>query len=129
MTKSGSQNVLVIGAHNDPTKFANKAIKLLEAHGHQAIAVNPNFKDVMGKRCYASAGEWARESGLHADTVTLYVRPELSNNIIEEIVELKPNRVIFNPGTENPKLQAALKLAKIPYVEDCTLVMLNSNSF
>ena len=46
-----------------------------------------------------------------------------------QILELKPERVIFNPGTASTELEARLKTAGIPYSHDCTLVMLQSGHF
>ena len=37
------------------------------------------------------------------DTVTLYVGPMHQPEYYEKVLALKPNRVIFNPGTENPE--------------------------
>jgi hypothetical protein len=42
---------------------------------------------------------------------------------------MKPGRVIFNPGTENPELMEMLDAAGIPYLEACTLVMLRAGQF
>ncbi|HVJ63645.1 MAG TPA: CoA-binding protein [Bdellovibrionota bacterium] len=132
-TKTMSQNkketVLVIGAHTDPTKYANKAQKLLTSYGHDAIPINPNFKEVLGKTAYTSVSEWAKATGKHADTVTMYVRAQHSTPMTAELVALKPRRVIFNPNTENPVLKAALEKAGIETVENCTLVMLDHDLF
>jgi len=45
------------------------------------------------------------------------------------IISLKPGRVIFNPGTENPELMERLDAANIPYLQACTLVMLRAGQF
>jgi hypothetical protein len=63
------------------------------------------------------------------DTLTLYVGPQRSAPMIEDIRRLAPKRVIFNPGTESPELTAALDRAGIPHVEACTLVMLQTGQF
>jgi uncharacterized protein len=128
-SKTTKEIVLVIGAHTDPTKFANRAQKLLESYGHIAIPINPNYKEVLGKRSYSSVSEWSKESGLRADTVTLYMRAEHSSKIIDELVALKPRRVIFNPNTENPQLKKALNDAGVETIENCTLVMLEHHIF
>ena len=40
--------------------------------------------------------------------------------MIDAIVNLKPDRVIFNPGTENPALQRKLDEAGIDWESACT---------
>jgi uncharacterized protein len=62
-------------------------------------------------------------------TVTLYMNPTNQEPYLDYIASLKPQRVIFNPGTENPKLQDKLTENGIDWEESCTLVMLRSRQF
>lgn len=121
--------VLIIGAHPDPSRFAHKALNLLGVHGHESACINPKFKTVDNKPCYGSIQEWQKKSGQTADTLTMYVGPAVSTKMQAEIIEHKPRRVIFNPGSENPALADALENAGIECVNDCTLVMLGSQNF
>ena len=45
------------------------------------------------------------------------------------ITDLKPRRVIFNPGTENPELYSLLKKHDIEVVIACTLVLLSTGQY
>ena len=63
------------------------------------------------------------------DTLTMYVGPAISTGVADKIVALRPGRVIFNPGTENPELQGKLDGAGIPWEEACTLVLLNTGQY
>ena len=63
------------------------------------------------------------------DTVTLYVGPQRQVGLFEQIIALRPRRVIFNPGTENPGEYEQLRAAGIEPIEACTLVMLRTNQF
>lgn len=129
MKTKKKETVLVLGAHTDPTKFANRAQKLLESYGHTAVPINPNFKEVLGKTAFPTVEVWSKSTGLKADTVTLYLRAEHTSKLIDQLVKLKPRRVIFNPNTENPALKQALVKAGIESVENCTLVMLDHGTF
>lgn len=62
-------------------------------------------------------------------TVTLYVNPLRLETVADEIIEVKPARVIFNPGTEHPEIERQFREAEIETVEACTLVMLGTNQF
>ncbi|MBC7126091.1 MAG: CoA-binding protein, partial [Bacteroidales bacterium] len=42
---------------------------------------------------------------------------------------LKPKRLIFNPGTENPELEKLARKHGIDVVEGCTLVMLSNGTY
>jgi hypothetical protein len=63
------------------------------------------------------------------DTLTLYMGPERVQSLIDSIVQLRPGRVILNPGAESRELERALHLARIPYEHACTLVLLRTGQF
>jgi hypothetical protein len=45
------------------------------------------------------------------------------------MIALKPERIIFNPGTENPRLVELAHAANISTIEACTLVMLTTGQY
>jgi len=63
------------------------------------------------------------------DTLSMYVAADISSNIAADILSVKPKRIIFNPGAENPDLAQKAKTQGIITVNDCTLVMLRSGQF
>lgn len=120
-----SQMVAILGASQNPDRFANKAFRLLREYGHTPLPVTPKFAELDGVRAYPTLADLPGA----VDTLTMYVGPAISSKLSDEILKLKPGRVIFNPGSENPELQAKLKAARIPFVEACTLVLLRTNQF
>lgn len=119
------ERVAVLGASENPARYSHMAFGLLQEFGHEPIPVSPKLNNLEGKKAYASL----REIPGKVDTLTVYVGPELSTKLASEIVALKPGRVIFNPGSENPRLQAELAKAGIPVEEACTLVLLRTGQF
>jgi predicted CoA-binding protein len=119
------ETVAIIGATEDHTKYAYKALKILQAHGHRPIPVNPNLDVVVGLKAYPSL----RDIPEQVDTVTLYVRPEVSSKLIDDILAVNPRRVIMNPGTENEELASAAAKAGIQVLRACTLVLLSTGQF
>lgn len=119
------QNVAILGASQKPDRYAYKAFKMLTQYGHQPFPVSRNVKEVEGIAAVTSVLELKTP----IDTLTMYVGPDISTGLQAEILKLAPKRVIFNPGTENPALENALKEAKIEVIEACTLVMLKTNQF
>ena len=118
------QTVAILGASDNPERYSHKAAVLLRQHGHRIIPVHPALTQVDGVPAVPSL------DGLTAvDTLTLYIGAARLPAMAEEIVRLNPGRVIFNPGTESPALQAALDAAGIPWLEACTLVMLHTGQF
>jgi len=63
------------------------------------------------------------------DTVTLYINPMRQPPYYNYLLALKPKRIIFNPGTENPELRALAQAQGIETVEGCTLVMLSIGNY
>ena len=63
------------------------------------------------------------------DTVTLYLNAKRQKEYYNYILSLKPNRVIFNPGTENPEFYQLLKEHNINFEIACTLVLLSTNQY
>lgn len=63
------------------------------------------------------------------DTVTLYLGPQNQEPVYDYILGLKPKRVIFNPGTENPAFEAKLAEAGIQPLQACTLVLLRTHQY
>ena len=57
-------------------------------------------------------------------TVTLYVGPANQPQYYDYILRINPQRVIFNPGTENTEFMTILQDKGIETEEACTLVLL-----
>ena len=95
------------------------AFKMLQEYGHQVFPVHPSLEKVENKSVYKKLGD-IKDS---IDTLTMYVGPQISDPMAEEIIALHPKRVIFNPGSENLTLEKKLKDHGIQTLQACTLVM------
>jgi predicted CoA-binding protein len=115
---------LVVGASENPSRYANIATKRLLAFGHPVIAFGLK-KGYIDK--VAITTEWPENKDI--DTVTLYVGPKGQDALFEKVIALRPNRVIFNPGTENEVFYQKLEDAGISYLEACTLVLLSIGNY
>ncbi len=65
--------------------------------------------------------------GIH--TITLYMNPNRQRPFYEYFLQLKPERFIFNPGTENMELSRKLQQEGIETMEACTLVLLATGTY
>jgi hypothetical protein len=63
------------------------------------------------------------------ETITLYLNPKNQEAYYDYILSLKPKRIIFNPGTENPVLSEKAKQSNIETIEACTLVLLSIGQY
>jgi predicted CoA-binding protein len=116
--------VLVMGASMNEDRYSNKAIRKLLAHGFEVVALGNKVGQV--EDVEIKKDPFAFD---HIHTITLYLNPQNQKPYYDYIISLKPQRVIFNPGTENPELQAILNQNNIPFEEACTLVMLGDGRF
>jgi|JI10StandDraft_1071094.scaffolds.fasta_scaffold940656_2 predicted CoA-binding protein len=123
--KPSAQRVVIVGASDKSDRYANMAQRLLSEHGHTVVPVHPKLEEIDGVPVIADLNDVQGA----VDTVTMYVGPAISAGLEERLVRLKPSRVIFNPGTENPALEAALNTAGISTEEACTLVLLRTGAF
>ena len=119
------ENVLVIGASANEESYSNKAMKMLASYLHNPIPVAPVAGRILDKQVYTSAEDVTEK----IDTVTVYIGPARQVGLVDQIVRLKPKRVIFNPGAENPDEYDRLRAEGIEVVEGCTLVMLRTGQF
>lgn len=118
----------VLGASSDPDRYAYKAMLMLEEYEHEAIPVHPRETMVLGRPVWKGMRELA-EAGVAVDTVTVYVNASLTTKLLTEFIQLKPRRVIMNPGAENAVLERGLTDAGIEVIHGCTLVMLRTGQF
>lgn len=119
------ERVVVLGASAKAERYSNRAVQQLLLHGHEVVAVNPAQPQLYGLQALPALSAVVGE----VDTVTLYLAAAQLPAQLPALLALKPRRVIFNPGTEQPAVATALQAAGIEVVEGCTLVMLATASF
>lgn len=119
-----NKKTLVIGASENPARYSNMAIQSLKKHGYEVVAL---AKQIGSVGDISIETEFPQEKKIH--TVTLYIGAPRQEEYFQQIVELKPKRVIFNPGAENSELAELLEKKGIEAIEACTLVMLSTKQF
>lgn len=115
---------VVLGASPRSDRYSHLAVVRLLALGHPVVAVGNkagSIQEVPIQRDIADK--------IEVDTVTLYLNPLNQRDREDQILALRPRRVIFNPGTENARFADRLRSAGIEVVEGCTLVMLAARTY
>lgn len=118
-------NVALLGASDKEDRFAYKAFKKLTAAGHRVIPIHPKLTSVKGVKVWKDLAAIPERP----ETITLYISAAVSTPLALAIIQSGARRVIFNPGTENPPLEAELKAAGLSVIHDCTLMMLDGGRF
>ena len=115
---------LVIGASINPERYAYKAIQLLVKHEIEVVpmGVKPGFVANL-----LIVSPLIVQINIH--TITLYLGASKQEPYYDFILKINPKRVLFNPGTENPKLAKLLNEKGILWENACTLVLLSTNQY
>ncbi len=118
------KKTIVLGASTNPTRYSYKATSKLKAAKHEVIPVGIKKGEIEGITIENGTPDLEG-----VDTVTLYLGPPRQAQYYDYLLSLKPKRIIFNPGTENPEL---MKLAEENGIEAevaCTLVLLSLGNY
>jgi len=119
-----SKKTLVMGASENVQRYSNMAIRKLNHFNHEVKAFGLKKGEVDSVIIDTDLLPYQ-----DIDTVTLYLNPKNQVPYYTYILKLKPKRVIFNPGTENPDFYSILSENNIPFEEACTLVLLNTKQY
>jgi uncharacterized protein len=119
-----TKKTLIIGASTKPERYAYKAAKMLLDHGHKIVLLGNKPGVLFGLKIGI-----AKRKLTDIHTVTLYLNQQNQQEYLNYIIKLKPKRVVFNPGTENPEFYTLLKANNIEFLEACTLVLLSTNQY
>ncbi len=119
-----NKKTLVLGASLKVDRYSNLAIHRLVTHGHEVAAVGLKKGEVAGVKIETDINDID-----NIDTITLYLNPIRQQPYYDNIIQLNPRRVIFNPGTENPEFYQKLKESDIEVEVACTLVLLSTNQY
>jgi len=120
-----NDQTVILGASPQKERYSYLAYTTLREKGLPFVLVNPRYQDIEG---YPVLADLSKVTG-PVGTVSMYLAPERQEAVAEALVHLQPGRVIFNPGSENPGLQARLMEAGIPCFQACTLVLLRTGQF
>ncbi len=119
------RTVVIVGASDKPDRTSHQLLaRLRQREGYAPIPVHPRLRIIDG---------WPVLPALSAaperpDVISLYVNAQTSAGLEADLKRLRPGKVIFNPGAENPALQQHLQDAGIATEAACSLVLLSQNA-
>lgn len=118
------KKTLVLGASLKADRYSNIAVHRLVSNNQSTVALGLREGVIEGIKIDTKNKAY---DNIH--TITLYLNPERQTPYYDYILSLKPKRVIFNPGTENPEFYKLLEAHNIKVEIACTLVMLATNQY
>ena len=119
------KRTLILGASPNPDRYAHKATLKLDKYAHPVFPVGLR-EGFIGEHKILTLSPVIE----NIDTVTLYVGPKNQPDYYDYIInQIKPKRIIFNPGTENSELEKLAVENNIEIENACTLVLLSLNDY
>ena len=120
------KKTVIIGATTNPSRYAYLAADNLREKNIEFVPVGIKKGNLFGKEILDLK---QHPDVADVDTITLYINPANQREWYDYFFKLKPKRVVFNPGTENPELEKMLEEKNIEALEACTLVLLRTGQY
>jgi len=117
--------VAVIGASSNRQKFGNRAVRAFQRQGYTVIPINPHEQQVEGLKTYRSVLDVPGA----IDMATMYVPPEIGEDVIEEIAQKQIREVWLNPGAESDALIARARALDIDPIVACSIIGIGENPY
>ncbi len=119
------KKTVVLGATTNPVRAAYAAVERMARQNLEVVPIGVRKGKIAG---IIIQHDQPDIENVH--TVTLYLNPQRQEQYYTYILEqLQPQRLIFNPGTENPELAQLARKRGIEVEMACTLVMLSMGSY
>ncbi len=118
------KKTVLLGASDNPSRYSFLAANRLITAGHEVILIGKKAGSIQDNKIVTGT---PKVSEVH--TVSIYLNLQNQKQYYNYILSLKPQRVIFNPGAENPELENLLTENRILFEHACTLVLLSTGAF
>jgi uncharacterized protein len=117
--------VAVIGASSNRKKFGNRAVRGFKQQGYTVVPINPHETEVEGLKAYASVLDVPGP----IDMASIYVQPEVGEQVIAEIAQKGIIEVWLNPGAESEELIARARALGIQPIVACSIMSIGENPY
>jgi predicted CoA-binding protein len=117
-----ARRIAVVGASSNPVRASNSVLETLVAAGFDCVPVNPNEREVLGHKAYATLEEAAEATG-RFDIVDVFRRPEFCADHAREAVAIGARCLWLQLGIVNWEAAQVAADGRLQVVMDrCTAV-------
>ena len=120
------KKTMILGATPNPSRYAYLAANMLVENNFEIVPVGIKTGLVAGEKILDLKSK-PIITDIH--TITLYIGPANQAQWYDYMLDINPQRVIFNPGTENHILENLAANQGIEVLRACTLVMLSVGNY
>jgi predicted CoA-binding protein len=112
------KTIAVVGASNHRAKFGNKCVRAYRDSGWQVYPVNPTEREIEGLPAYRDLASVPRP----LDSVSVYLPPPVTFDVLPAIAATGAREVWFNPGSADAGVLAEAQRLGIPSRPACSIV-------
>src|SRR5688500_11357006 len=106
--------IAVVGLSDDPSRPSYDVASYLISMGKEVIPVNPNYRSVLGRKCYASLEQVPGP----IDVVDVFRRPEHCADVARQAVAVGAKGVWLQSGIVSEEAERAAAGAGSDFVQD-----------
>ena len=101
-----SKTIAVVGLTDSPLRPSYGVSSYMQSQGYRIIPVNPNIKDSLGEKAYASVLDVPEK----IDIVNIFRRPEAVPEVVDQAIRLKVPAIWMQEGVVH---EAAAEKARL----------------
>jgi len=112
------RTVAVVGASNDRGKYGNRAVRAYRAEGWTVFPVHLTASTIEGLRAYPTVSAIP----VPVDRVTIYLQPQVTLQVLDDIARKGVTEVFLNPGSEDAAVMARAEGLGLAPIQACSIV-------
>ena len=110
--------IAIIGASKDRGKFGNKSVRAYLNRGHRVFPVNLHEETIEGIPAFRSLLDIPE----NLDRVSMYLPPEKTIKMLEDIAKKGTKELFLNPGSESTEVVDRARSLGVKTVVACSIV-------
>lgn len=112
------KTIAILGASSNRAKYGNKAVRAFQAQGYDVYPVNPGASKIEGLKAYPSVNEIPGE----VETASVYLPPEKTLSILDDLKAKGVSTIFLNPGSEDDAVVARANELGLNIIQACSIV-------
>jgi uncharacterized protein len=108
------RRIAVVGCSPDPGRDSHRIARLLLRKGHTVVPVNPNAREILGRRCYPSL----REIPDPIEMVDIFRRADEVGPIVDDAIAIAAKVIWMQLGVIDAAAAARAQAAGLTVVMD-----------
>ncbi len=113
-----SKTIAVVGLSNNPLRPSHGVSAYMQTHGYRIIPVNPNIRESLGEKAYASLLDVPEK----IDIVNIFRRPEFVEEVVDQAIQLKVPAIWMQEEVINEKAAEKARQGGIFVLMDCCIL-------